>query len=143
MSTKTLPNLYKNFQSLGSQSIGFDPLFEALSQFTTAGVPSYPPYNITKSGDTSYQIVVAAAGFSRDEITIEHDDHELSIKSHKAPSDDKPMFIHRGLALRDFHLKFKVADDVEVIDATFVDGLLSVNLKHIMAITKPKMIPIQ
>ena len=144
MTKATIPALFKTFPAFGSRSLGFDNLFETLDRLTAMDTPAYPPYNITKTSDENYQITVAAAGFKKDEVTIEHNKQELVIKTYMVRNGDSDaVFIHHGLALRDFTLKFKIADDVEVADAKFEDGLLTVNLKHIVPEEdKPKLIPI-
>jgi molecular chaperone IbpA len=145
MTKTTVPALFKNFPSFGARSVGFDDLFDALDRFTAMDAPTYPPYNITKTGEADYQITVAAAGFKKHEIVIEQSKEELHIKAvmGKVDGDKDIAYIHRGLALRDFSLKFKIANNVEVTEVTFDGGLLVVNLKHVvMEELKVKQIPI-
>lgn len=145
--SKLLPDSFfgTDLIPLAARSVGFDHLFDVFDSFKSYEVPKYPPYNITKTSEDDYQVVVAVAGLSKDVIKVEHDKQELII-SHSAPTDDsaenKPTFIHKGLAARDFILRFKLASDVEVVDAVHENGLLTVNLKHVTTKNSVKVIPI-
>lgn len=125
----SIPALFKTFPNFGARTVGYDQLFDMMEHFTT-DIPTYPPYNILGIGEDKYQIVVAAAGFSKDEISIEKIKNDLVVKasSKSEEGSDQTTFIHRGLAMRDFVLKFKVANNVEVQGASFVNGLLKIEL---------------
>lgn len=147
--TKTksaVPSLFQTFPMFSSRSVGFDDIFESLNAFVNSDSSTYPPYNITKTGDV-YKIVIAAAGFSKEDIFVELDKNELIVKSKiVVATDEEPgdtTYIYRGLARRDFILRFKVADNVEIGEAKFRDGLLTISLTHIQPEDKkPKLIPI-
>lgn len=145
--TKTLPTSLFGTELLpfAARTVGFDQLFNVLDSLKMSDIPKYPPYNIVKTSEDDYQVVVAVAGLSKDVIKVEHDKQELII-SHTIVDTEKtenePVFIHKGLAARDFSLRFKLAADVEVIDAVHDNGLLTVNLRHINTKDKPKLIPI-
>lgn len=147
MNTKNVPAvpaLFKYFPNFGARTVGFDHLFDMMDRIS-ADVPNYPPYNISKFGDDSYKIEIAAAGFDKEEITIEYIKNDLVVKasSKEQEGSDQVSYIHRGLAMRDFVLKFKIADDVEVKEAKFENGLLIIDLKAIVPDEgKPKQIPI-
>ena len=135
-----------NLLPFAARTVGFEQLFNTLDAFRASDIPKYPPYNIVKTGEGDYQVVVAVAGLSKDDIKVEHDKQELVI-SHTLqpatePAEIEPMFIHKGLAARDFVLRFKIAADVEVTDATHENGLLTVKLHHVTSKEKPKLIPI-
>lgn len=145
--SKFLPDSFFGTDLLpfAARTVGFDQLFNALDTLKSGDIPKYPPYNIVKTSEDDYQVVVAVAGLSKDVIKVEHDKQELVI-SHTLPEtvkpENEPVFIHKGLAARDFTLRFKLAADVEVIDATHENGLLTVNLRHVSVKDKPKLIPI-
>jgi molecular chaperone IbpA len=117
-----------------------------MDKLATTNIPSYPPYNIIRIAPDQYQIVIAAAGFSKDDITINKIKNELHVKSqsNEERADQKDIvYIHKGLATRDFTLKFNLADDVEVVEANFENGLLKIELQHTLPEEeKPKRIPI-
>lgn len=145
---KNLPTCTSTFKTLpgfSSRFLGFDDLFDVLDRFAYEKAPSYPPYNIIKKQD-DYQIIIAIAGFSKDEIVIEKRKNELvvfSIKPANENSQDNVVYLHRGIAKREFELKFKLADNVEVLGAKQENGLLIIDLKHIIPEEdKPKQIPI-
>ena len=148
--TKTnaaLPSLFQSFPTFGSRSVGFDDIFDSLNKFVNSDSPTYPPYNILKIGDV-YQIIIAAAGFDVKDISVELDKNELTVKSKTTTKlDDENVegcvYIYRGLALRDFVLRFKVANSVEIDSARFENGLLTINMTHVQPEEKkPKIIPI-
>jgi molecular chaperone IbpA len=106
--------------------------------FFMNGVPSvnYPPYNIVKTGDYTYNVEVALAGFSKDDINVEYADGILTIKSKdKKESDEKDEdgnVIHKGISKRYFSKSFTIADDVEIKGAELKDGLLKVSMERII-----------
>jgi len=116
-------------------SVGFDRIFddvEKLAKRTTA--IKYPPYNITKTGNR-YSIDMAVAGFKKSDITIEHAKNTLVVKGVtgnplEAEVDTNTTWLYRGIANRDFQHQFKVADNVEVIEAEMSDGMLSIVLEE-------------
>lgn len=125
-------------------TIGFDRLATILDNVTrTDGGSSYPPYNIEKTGDDTYRITVAVAGFSDDELTIEARDGQLVISGKKAEADDKTTFLHRGIATRAFEKRFQLADHVRATDAITANGLLHVDLvREVPEALKPRKIEI-
>ena len=93
------------------------------------------PYNIVKTGKNTYDIEVALAGFSKDDIEVEYAENMLTIKSKtedKSKDSDKDGVIHRGISKRYFSKAFTVADDVEVKGAELKDGLLRVSMERII-----------
>ena len=104
---------------------------------------SYPPYNIVKTGDFTYDIEVALAGYGKDDVTVDYADSVLTIKSVHEDKDDKDT-IHKGISRRKFTKSFTVADDVEVKGAELKDGLLRVSLEKIVPESKkPRTIKIK
>ena len=107
----------------------------------------YPPYNIVRTGDNTYDIELALAGFSKDDINVEYENNVLTVKSiKKADEKDEQAngVIHRGISKRMFTKSFTVADDVEVKGAELKDGLLKVSLERIIPESKkPRTIKIK
>jgi HSP20 family molecular chaperone IbpA len=112
--------------------LGFDDIERALERVSRAASDGYPPYNIEQTGAQNgepprIRIVLAVAGFSRDEIDISVDDSELIIVG-KQVEDDRRDYLHRGIAARQFKRVFVLADGMEVTGAGLKDGLLSIDL---------------
>ena len=125
------------FNQLRPISIGFDNVFTHFERmfeddlYITAG--NYPPYNIVKTGPEKYNIEVALAGYSKEDINVDFAEGLLTIKSVKEEkSDEKDDMLHKGIAKRHFSRTFTIADDVEVKDAELKDGLLKVFLRRIV-----------
>lgn len=128
-------------------TVGFDRLASMLDQVLAgdAAQPSYPPYNIEKTGENAYRITLAVAGFAEDDIDIEARDGLLVIKGAKtAPEGDKaPAYLHRGIAERAFERRFQLADHVRATGAAIENGLLHVDLiREVPEALKPRRIPI-
>ena len=112
--------------------VGFDRLAALMEAATKAEASSgYPPYNIETTGDDTYRIEVAVAGFRPDELSVDVKENVLTVAGRKAAnSDDNRHYLYRGLAERNFERRFQLADHVVVTDADLADGLLSVSLKR-------------
>lgn len=122
-----------DFSPLYRSTVGFDRLFtmmDSLGKPETA--QAYPPYNIVRTGETSYRITMAVAGFDQDEIEIEAHRNQLTIKGTKSAedTDDDKEFLYRGIASRAFDRRFHLADHVEVAGASLKNGLLHIDLKR-------------
>jgi molecular chaperone IbpA len=118
-----------DFTPLFRSSIGFDHFPRLLSHALEREDSGYPPYNIEKSGDDQYRIVMALAGFGTDDIEIVCEQNRLTVRGQKGQSDDAT-YLHRGIATRPFLRQFDLADHVEVTGATMGDGLLVIDLKR-------------
>ena len=141
-------SLFYNFNQLTPFAVGFERHFNRLSDYVEHNATStgFPPYNIQKVEDFKYEIEIALAGFSKDDLEIEKADGVLSIRSTKESSDkhDDEFTLHRGISYRKFNRKFTLAEDVEVIGASLKDGLLTVTLEQVVPEEKkPKLIPIK
>ena len=128
-------------------TVGFDRLASVLDNVLSHDVstPTYPPYNIEKTGADSYRITVAVAGFAEDELSIETRDGQLTIAGRKAPAaeDERRTYLHRGIAERAFERRFQLADHVKATAATVENGLLHVDLvREVPEALKPRRIPI-
>ena len=124
-------------------TVGFDRLFSALDQFATAeAAPTYPPYNIERTGENAYRITVAVAGFTESDLSIEVRENALTLKGERK-AEPKAEFLHQGIAARAFERRFQLADHVQVTGAALEHGLLHVDLvREIPEAQKPRQIAI-
>jgi molecular chaperone IbpA len=125
-------------------SVGFDAfdnIFDSVFNLNESST-SYPPYNIIKSKN-NYTIMMAIAGFTKDEVDISVEENELSVKGISNNSDEKIEFLHKGIAARNFERKFQLADTIKVVDASYENGLLNIFLeREIPEHQKPRKIEI-
>lgn len=123
--------------------IGFDSLFNRLNRSIPTKSNNYPPYNVIKTGEDSFTVELAVAGFTEEEIDIEVADGVMTIKGEVATTEDESSYIHRGIAKRAFERKFTLADTIVVDGAELKQGLLAVNLMNVIPDEKkPRKIPI-
>jgi molecular chaperone IbpA len=128
-------------------TVGFDRFGSMLDQLLSGDVPapSYPPYNIEKTGDDAYRITLAVAGFGQDDLNIEIKDQSLTITAKKRGADEEnqPNFLYRGIAERGFERRFQLADHMKVIGAGLENGLLHIDLvREVPEALKPRTIAI-
>ena len=140
MRTIDLSPLYRS-------TVGFDRLASMLDQVMSGDVaaPSYPPYNIEKTGEDAYRITLAVAGFGESDLNVEIKDQVLTITARKQEKEDapQPVYLHRGIAERGFERRFQLADHVRVEGAQLVNGLLHVDLvREVPEALKPRTIAI-
>jgi molecular chaperone IbpA len=128
-------------------TVGFDRLFSTLDQLhgVEGSAPSYPPYNIGRSGEHTYRISVAVAGFTDADLSIEAKENRLTIRGEKQTNDEEKTgdVLYQGIAERTFERIFQLADHVEVKGASLENGLLHVDLvREIPEAMKARAIPI-
>ena len=134
-------SLFDHINSLTPYSIGFDTVFDRLSQ--NIDNSNYPPYNICKVGEFDYTIELALAGFSRKDIEVKVVEGVITISSLKENSENEET-LYRGISYRKFTKKFNLADDMEVKGAKLDNGLLSIDLERIVPEDKkPRTIDIK
>ena len=128
---------------LWRSTIGFDRLFDLLnasSQWTTED--NYPPYNIERTGEDRYQISLALAGFTADEVAITAERNVLTIEGAKSQKTEH-QYLHQGISARPFRRIFNLADYVQVSGASFANGLLKIELvRELPEAMKPRRIAI-
>ena len=130
--------------ALNRALIGFDRLFDDVERRFANSTNNYPPYNILKHDENSFEIEVAVAGFDREDITIEVDQNQLRITGRRKKEDDAAKYIHRGLAARDFERVFTLADHMEVGEAEMTNGILRVKINRVIPeALKPRLIAIK
>ena len=132
-----------DFAPLWRSTVGFDRLFDlAQAAAQHAGEDNYPPYNIERLSEDSYQICLAVAGFSPDEISITAEQNVVTIEGNK-PEKAEREFLYRGISTRHFKRQFNLADYVQVKNASFDNGLLQIELvREIPEAMKPRKIAI-
>ncbi|SHF11279.1 Molecular chaperone IbpA, HSP20 family [Ruegeria intermedia] len=108
--------------------LGFEQLERLLERSAKAGNEGYPPYNIEQTSDHSYRITLAVAGFSEDDLSITIEDRQLVIRGRQRDDSEGRVFLHRGIAARQFQRMFVLADGVEVGEAIMENGLLHIDL---------------
>jgi len=126
-------------------TVGFDRIADLMDRVLTTDVaqPTYPPYNIEKTGENDYRISIAVAGFAEDELTVEVKDGALLVSARRAETDEARTYLHRGIATRAFERRFHLADHVKVTGATHVDGMLHIDLvREVPEALKPRRIEI-
>jgi molecular chaperone IbpA len=126
-------------------SIGIDRLSRMIDQVEHVNATSYPPYNIVATGDDKYEIEMAIAGFTQNEITVSTQNGELVILGEKNETEaDTRNYLHHGISARKFRRVFNLADYVEVQSAVVKDGILTVYLERIIPdALKPKQIEVK
>jgi molecular chaperone IbpA len=127
---------------LWRSTIGFDRLFDVLDEVQRTADETYPPYNIERLDENRFQISVALAGFTPDEVALTTEQNVLTLEGQKGEREEKT-FLHRGISTRSFKRQFTLADHVEVGGARFENGLLVIELqREIPEAMKPRRIAI-
>ena len=111
--------------------LGFDELERLVERTARTGNDGYPPYNIEQTGETGFRITLAVAGFGEADLAITLEDRQLVIRGRSREEGDR-VYLHRGIAARQFQRAFVLADGVEVAGATLEHGLLHVDLQRSM-----------
>jgi HSP20 family molecular chaperone IbpA len=122
--------------------LGFEQVERTLDRITKTSGEGYPPYNIEQLGDDGLRITLAVAGFGRDDLAIQLEDNQLVIRG-KQQDDQSRVYLHRGIAARQFQRSFVLVDGIEVIGADLDNGLLHIDLKRPMPETRVRTIEIK
>jgi HSP20 family molecular chaperone IbpA len=107
--------------------LGFDHFERALDRVSKASAEGYPPYNVEQVTEDGLRITLAVAGFSAEELSIQIEDNQLVIRGKQADQPDR-VYLHRGIAARQFQRSFVLAEGIEVTGATLENGLLHIDL---------------
>jgi molecular chaperone IbpA len=152
--TSKYPEVDKFFEQAANAMLGYGPTWKQnLLSSVASTETSYPPYDLIRLDDNTYQVVIAAAGFSKDDLDVVVENSRLTVTGEKqkvvhdteqeTSEKSEPEYLHRGIATRKFTRSFMLSDNVHVTKADFVDGLLTLELVHeIPEEQKPKQIPI-
>lgn len=108
--------------------LGFEQLERLVERTAKSGNEGYPPYNIEQTSENSYRITLAVAGFGEDDLSITVEDNALVIRGRQSDDSEGRIFLHRGIAARQFQRSFVLADGVDVGEAVMENGLLHVDL---------------
>ncbi len=134
-----------DFSPLFRSTVGFDNLARLMDSASGEQAPAYPPYNIEKTGEESYRISMAVAGFSENDLDIQTRENKLVItgKIEKADDGEDRTYLHRGIAERSFERQFSLADHIKVSGARLENGLLHVELvREVPEAMRPRAIKI-
>lgn len=134
-----------DFAPLYRATVGFDRIADLMDRALAAdgNQPGYPPYNIEKTGDDTYRISIAVAGFGPDDLTVELRDNALFVAARKSSDDREKSFLHRGIANRAFERRFALADHLRVSGAAQDLGMLHIDLiRELPESAKPRRIAI-
>lgn len=110
--------------------LGFDQLEQLVERTARNGNDGYPPYNIERQGPDDYRITLAVAGFAEADLAITLEDRQLVIRGRQAEEAEDRVFLHRGIAARQFQRSFVLAEGVEVGGAALENGLLHIDLRR-------------
>ena len=133
-----------DFAPFWRSTVGFDRMFSMLEDEASRGnvEPNYPPYNIERTGEDTYEVTLALAGFSPGDLTITAEHNVLTVEGAKADGAERH-YLYQGISARPFRQQFSLADYVEVAGASFDNGLLRVHLeRRIPEAMKPRRIEI-
>ncbi|MCA8928030.1 MAG: Hsp20 family protein [Alphaproteobacteria bacterium] len=123
--------------------LGFDHIERVLDSVSKASADGYPPYNIEQISETALRITLAVAGFAEDELSITVEDNQLIIRGRQAEDERERVFLHRGIAGRQFQRRFVMAEGIEVAGATMELGLLHIDLYRPEPAVRSRTIEIQ
>ena len=110
--------------------LGFEQFERTIDRISKLSTDSYPPYNIEQISTNLLRITIAVAGFDKKDLEINLEGNQLQIKGCKDDEDSERIFVHRGIATRQFQWNFILADGIEVEGASMENGLLSVDLSQ-------------
>ena len=108
--------------------LGFEQVERMIERAAKSASDGYPPYNIEQRGETAYRITLAVAGFAEDRLSVAIEDNQLVVRGRPPEDMAGRVFLHRGIAARQFQRSFVLAEGVEVTGAHMADGLLHIDL---------------
>ncbi len=123
--------------------LGFDHLERLVDSVAKSSADGYPPYNIEQLGENSIRITLAVAGFARRDLDVQLEDNQLLIRGRQPDEQEDRVFLHRGIAGRQFQRRFVLAEGLEVTAANMENGLLHIDLVRPQPITRTRTIDIQ
>jgi molecular chaperone IbpA len=147
MTHLSLRSPFDMFKDFDKFYVGFDDQYNRLSKLhddLTKNIPNYPPYNIKKTGENTYSIEIAVAGFGTQDIEIELADNKLIVKGNASSDETSDNFLFKGIANRAFTRQFALNDQIEVQNAEMINGMLKIFLEKIIPEhRKPKKIEVK
>jgi HSP20 family molecular chaperone IbpA len=112
--------------------LGFDQFERALDRVSKATADGYPPYNVEQVAENALRLTLAVAGFKPEELSVQIEDNQLVIRGKQSDEADR-IYLHRGIAARQFQRSFVLADGIEVVGAALDNGLLNIDLRRRVA----------
>jgi HSP20 family molecular chaperone IbpA len=122
--------------------LGFDHFERTLDRIAKAGAEGYPPYNVEQIGDDRLRITLAVAGFGLEELEVQIEDNQLTVKGRQT-DDPSRIYLYRGIAARQFQRSFVLAEGIEVVGAGLDNGLLSIDLQRPQVVSQVRTVPIK
>jgi HSP20 family molecular chaperone IbpA len=122
--------------------LGFDEIEKTFDRLRKSGGEGYPPYNIEQIGTDGLRISLAVAGFTMEDLDVEIESNQLTIRG-KQTDDEERVYLHRGIAARQFQRSFVLADGIEVHGASLNNGLLHIELERVVPESKARKIEIK
>jgi HSP20 family molecular chaperone IbpA len=122
--------------------LGFDHFERTLDRLSKAAVDGYPPYNVEQIGENRLRITLAVAGFTMDDLAVRIEDNQLVVRGKQAEEKDR-VYLHRGIAARQFQRSFVLADGIEVKGAWLDNGLLHIDLERPVPESKVRVVEIR
>jgi HSP20 family molecular chaperone IbpA len=123
--------------------LGFDHFERTLDRVSKASADGYPPYNIEQVGPDHLRITLAVAGFTSDDLSVQIENNQLVIRGRQADDDKDRVYLHRGIAARQFQRSFVLAEGIEVTGATTDNGLLHIDLRRPLPEVRVKTVEIK
>ncbi len=122
--------------------LGFEQFEQALDRISKTASDGYPPYNVEQVDDCRLRITLAVAGFAADDLQVQIEDNQLVVRG-KQQDDTDTVYLHRGIAARQFQRSFVLADGIEVAEASIDNGLLRIDLERPVNHPDVRTIPIE
>jgi HSP20 family molecular chaperone IbpA len=123
--------------------LGFDHFERVLDRISKTSAEGYPPYNIEQIGENGLRITLAVAGFSMEDLQVAVEDNQLIVRGQQRDDDQERIFLHRGIAARQFQRAFVLAEGIEVRNAVLDNGLLHIDLERPLPENRARTIPIE
>jgi HSP20 family molecular chaperone IbpA len=123
--------------------LGFDHFERTLDRVSKTSADGYPPYNIEQVGADQLRITVAVAGFTSQDLSVQIENNQLVIRGRQTEDEKDRVYLHRGIAARQFQRSFVLAEGIEVTGASTDNGLLHIDLKRPLAETRVKTVEIK
>lgn len=122
--------------------LGFDHIERVLDSVAKSSSDGYPPYNIEQCGEDALRITLAVAGFAEADLQVDVEESQLVVRGKRTEDESGRIYLHRGIATRQFQRRFVLAEGIEVVGATLENGLLHVDLERPKPVVKTRTIPI-
>lgn len=122
--------------------LGFDQIDRLLERIAKQGGDSYPPFNIEQVGETDLRIALAVAGFAPDELSIQVEENQLIVQG-RQPEQPERLYLHHGIAARQFRRVFVLAEGLEVTGAALDNGILAIDIRRPLTVTPARTIAIR